>query len=114
MTDAVTQLQEASTLFEQLGAARQLARVESELRRMGIRRGARGKRARPLSGWASLTESERRVAALVAEGRTNPEIAEQLFISRRTVETHVSHILRKLELTSRVQLAAEAARRADG
>lgn len=109
--DATAQLHEAVELFEKLGAARRLAHAESELRRLGVRRGARGARARPPGGWESLTESELKIASLVAEGLSNPLIAERLFISRRTVETHVSHILRKLELSSRVQLAAEAARR---
>lgn len=111
--EAVAQLHEAVALCESLGAARQLARADSELRRLGVRRGARGTRARPLRGWASLTDSELRIATLVAEGLSNPQIAERLFISRRTVETHVSHILRKLEVASRVQLAAEAARRSN-
>jgi DNA-binding CsgD family transcriptional regulator len=53
-----------------------------------------------------LTRREREVAALVAQGRSNREIAEQLFLSERTVETHVSRILNKLDLTSRTQLAA--------
>jgi DNA-binding NarL/FixJ family response regulator len=58
-----------------------------------------------------MTQSEQRIADLVAEGLSNPEIARRLYVSRRTVETHVSHILRKLDLSSRVQLAAEAVRR---
>ena len=111
--EAVTQLREAVAVCERLGAGRQLARADSELRGLGVRRGARGTRARPLGGWESLTESELKIATLVAEGLSNPQIAERLFISRRTVETHVSHILRKLELSSRVQIAAEAARRSD-
>ena len=91
---------------------RAVARADALLRSLGVRRGRRGARRRPESGWESLTESEERVAALVAEGLTNPEIGERLFVSRRTVETHVSHAFRKLGLSSRTQLAAEAARRA--
>jgi predicted transcriptional regulator len=53
-----------------------------------------------------------KVVRLVAERLTNPEIAERLFISRRTVQTHVSHALTKLSVPSRRELAAEAARRA--
>ena len=52
------------------------------------------------------------MARLASEGLTNPEIAARLFVSRRTVATHMSHILAKLDLTSRVELAAEVARRA--
>jgi DNA-binding NarL/FixJ family response regulator len=51
------------------------------------------------------------VSRLVAEGLTNPEIGARLYVSRRTVETHLSHVFRKLGLTSRTQLAAELSRR---
>jgi len=54
----------------------------------------------------SLTDREHEVARLVAQGLTNPQIATTLTIGRRTVQTHVSHILEKLDLTSRAQLAA--------
>jgi DNA-binding CsgD family transcriptional regulator len=72
------------------------------------RRG-RGERKRPTSGWASLTPTERDVARLVAEGLANNEIAARLFISRRTVQTHLTHVYAKLGIASRVQLAQEAA-----
>ena len=72
---------------------------------------ARGPRTRPAAGWASLTPTELQVVQLVADGRTNPEIATALFMSRATVKTHVSHVLAKLGLTSRAELAAEAGRR---
>ena len=52
-----------------------------------------------------MTDTERRIAAMVAAGRSNPDIAAELFLSRRTVRNHVSHILAKLELSSRVELA---------
>jgi non-specific serine/threonine protein kinase len=52
-----------------------------------------------------LSDRELEVARLVAQGLSNPAIAAQLFVSRATVKTHVSHILRKLALDSRVQLA---------
>lgn len=73
-----------------------------------VRRG-RGERKRPSSGWASLTPTERDVARLVAEGLANNEIAARLFISRRTVQTHLTHVYAKLDIGSRVQLAHEAA-----
>ncbi|MGH2658810.1 MAG: response regulator transcription factor [Actinomycetota bacterium] len=65
------------------------------------------------SGWEALTETERSVANLVARGMSNSQIAESMFLSRRTVQAHVSHASGKLGLTSRAGLAAEAARRSD-
>ncbi len=71
---------------------------------------AHGTRKRPATGWASLSPTELEVVALVAEGKTNPEIASALTISRATVKTHVSHVLTKLALGSRSEIAAEFAR----
>jgi DNA-binding CsgD family transcriptional regulator len=71
----------------------------------------RGSRRRPSSGWASLTPTELDVVRLVSDGLANKEIAVRLFISPRTVQTHLTHVYTKLGLTSRVQLAQEAARR---
>ncbi len=70
----------------------------------------RGERKRPSSGWASLTPAERDVVRLVSEGLANNDIATRLFVSPRTVQTHLTHVYTKLGLTSRVQLAQEAAR----
>jgi DNA-binding CsgD family transcriptional regulator len=72
----------------------------------------RGERKRPASGWASLTPAERDVVRLVSEGLANNDIATRLFISPRTVQSHLTHVYTKLALTSRVQLAQEAARHA--
>jgi DNA-binding CsgD family transcriptional regulator len=72
----------------------------------------RGERKRPASGWASLTPTERDVVRLVSEGLGNKDIATRLFVSPRTVQTHLTHVYTKLGLTSRVQLAQEAARHA--
>jgi DNA-binding CsgD family transcriptional regulator len=85
--------------------------VKHRLRAHGLRRGARGRRARPSYGWESLTPTELRVVDLAVLGRTTREIAEQLYISRNTVETHLKHIYRKLGVASRIQLAAAATRR---
>jgi predicted ATPase/class 3 adenylate cyclase/DNA-binding CsgD family transcriptional regulator len=71
----------------------------------------RGQRKRPTSGWASLTPAEREVVRLVSEGLANNDIATRLFVSPRTVQAHLTHVYTKLGLTSRVQLAQEAARR---
>jgi predicted ATPase/class 3 adenylate cyclase/DNA-binding CsgD family transcriptional regulator len=70
----------------------------------------RGQRKRPNSGWGSLTPTERDVVQLVSEGLANNDIATRLFVSPRTVQTHLTHVYTKLGLTSRVQLAQEAAR----
>ena len=61
--------------------------------------------ARPTFGWDSLTESERRVADLVARGHSNKEIGERLYMSHRTVGSHLYRIFPKLGLRSRVELA---------
>jgi DNA-binding CsgD family transcriptional regulator len=71
----------------------------------------RGERKRPTSGWSSLTPAEREVVRLVSEGLANKDIATRLFVSPRTVQTHLTHVYTKLGLTSRVQLVQEAARR---
>jgi DNA-binding CsgD family transcriptional regulator len=83
------------------------------MRSLGIRKGTRGTRQRPATGWESLTETELRVAASAAEGLTNRDIARRLFISHHTVATHLAHIFGKLGVGSRVELAAEAARRGE-
>jgi DNA-binding CsgD family transcriptional regulator/tetratricopeptide (TPR) repeat protein len=106
------QLDGAQECYSVLGASWDAARAEARLRAHGLRRGAHGPRQRPKYGWASLTETELKVAALVAEGMSNPDIARRTFTSRRTVQYHVSNILAKLGLSSRVELAALIARRA--
>jgi len=70
----------------------------------------RGQRKRPTSGWASLTPTESQVVRLVSEGLANSDVAARLFVSPRTVQTHLTHVYTKLGLTSRVQLVQEAAR----
>ena len=98
----------AVDLYSSLGAARDVARLQARFRAHGIRRAPRVKHRRALRGWDSLTPAEARIAALVAEGLTNPQIAAKLFLSHRTVATHVSHILGKLDVRSRIDIAREA------
>ena len=74
-------------------------------------RGGRGERKRPASGWESLTSAELDVVRLVCEGLANKEIAARLFVSPKTVQAHLTHVYTKLGLSSRVQLAQEAASR---
>lgn len=107
--EAKTMLTEAVDLYHSCGVRRSERRVTAELRRLGVRQSSREARDRPATGWEALTPTELEVSALAAEGLTNPEIGRRLFISRRTVETHLSHVYAKLGVSSRVELAAEAA-----
>jgi DNA-binding CsgD family transcriptional regulator len=109
------QAREAFTLsvevYTSLGAAADVARVQATFRAHGIRRGPHAKHRQARSGWDSLTATEIKIAAFVQEGLSNPEIAAKLLLSRRTVATHVSHILKKLDVHSRTDIAREAALR---
>jgi DNA-binding CsgD family transcriptional regulator len=109
--EAAALLNEAVAAYEELEAVWDVARVQSAQRNVGsspIRRARR----RASFGWESLTPSETKVVSLVAEGRTNRQIADLLFVSRRTVATHMEHVFQKLGYANRVELAAEAIRRA--
>lgn len=108
---AVDLLDEAASVHIDSGADADLGRVDALLRAHGVRRRRRGP-ARADRGWESLSPSERKVVELVAEGLSNPQIGARLFISRRTVETHLAHVFRKLGLSSRAQVAAARAARA--
>ena len=108
--EALDLLDEAATIHADIGAEADRARVENALRDLGARRRQRAP-SRPSFGWASLTPMETEVSQLVAEGLTNPEIGVRLYISRRTVETHLSHVFTKLGLIGRTQLASEYTKR---
>lgn len=99
-------------LYSTLGAEWDLSRCQATFRGYGIRRGPRAQHRRSRQGWDSLTPTELKVVELVAGGMSNPQIAAHLFLSRRTVQTHVSHILAKLGMHSRTDIAREASRRA--
>jgi DNA-binding NarL/FixJ family response regulator len=99
-TDARQQLSEALELATLCGAAPLAARAETELRATGAR-----PRRIALRGVDSLTPSERRIAELAAEGPTNREIAQTLFVTPRTVEVHLTNVYRKLGIGARLQLA---------
>jgi DNA-binding CsgD family transcriptional regulator len=110
LAEAISFLEEAGELYEEIGAVRDGARVRSELRKHGVTRGTRGRQPRATEGWDSLTKTELKVLSLVAQRLSNPEVAERMFVSRHTIESHLKHIYRKLRIASRVELAAEAAR----
>ena len=104
---AVDVLDRALALYTELGASWGARRVRSRLRELGVRR--RLVTAEPeTSGWAALTTAEVTVARLVAEGLTNREVAERLFVSPHTVNSHLRHVFSKLGITSRVELARVA------
>jgi DNA-binding CsgD family transcriptional regulator len=107
---ARTTYTKAVEVYTDLGALWDIRRGDARLRRFGIRRGGRRGPRRPSTGWKALTPVELQVAGLVAAGRSNPDIARQLFLSAHTVRTHVSHILTKLDAQSRVDIAREAQR----
>jgi DNA-binding CsgD family transcriptional regulator len=104
-TAARAAVADAVEQYTALGADWDILRAETRLRRCGIQR-RRGRRRRPATGWDALTPTERKVAHLLADGQSNPDIASRMFLSRRTVEVHVSHILTKLDARSRTEVAA--------
>lgn len=101
---------EAVSLLEGLRAVGEMRGAQAMLRAAGVRLGGRVKRA-AASGWGSLTDGELRVVRLAVEGRSNQQIAIALHLSPRTVGWHLSNVFGKLGLSSRAELAAEAARR---
>jgi DNA-binding CsgD family transcriptional regulator/tetratricopeptide (TPR) repeat protein len=105
---AVAALEAALAGYRRMGAVPDRDRALGRMRALGIRRGPREAHRDVDSGWASLTATEIRIAALVRDGLTNREIGTRLFVSPRTVQTHVSHILQKTGLRSRVEIARAA------
>ena len=103
---AIEQLERAAAEFDRLGAQRSREAAERELRQLGqhIHRRSQPSRAQG-DGIAALTKRELQIARLIVDRRTNREIAEELFLSARTVETHVRNLFRKLDADSRVEVA---------
>jgi ATP/maltotriose-dependent transcriptional regulator MalT len=103
---AVIELERAARDFEECGALRYRDAAERELGKLGHRM---HRRTRPgktgAAGIESLTERELQVARLVVDRKTNPEIAAELFLSQKTVQTHLRNIFRKIDVASRVELA---------
>jgi DNA-binding CsgD family transcriptional regulator len=111
--EGIETLGRALTLYAQCGAAWDAGRVRSRLRAHGVRRRLVTPE-REETGWAGMTDSELAVARLVAQGLTNREVAEQLFVSPHTVSSHLRRVFSKLDINSRVELtrlAGEEGRR---
>ncbi len=106
--EGVALLGRALELYARAGASWDAARVRRRLRALGVRRRLTAM-APPRNGWSGLTESELHVARLVAQGLTNRQVAERLFLSQHTVSNHLRHAFAKLDVTSRVELARLAA-----
>ncbi|MFJ2032177.1 AAA family ATPase [Streptosporangium sp. NPDC087985] len=102
---AVDSLNSALSCYASVDAIRDAARVRGRLRLLGERRRHWIRTEHPVSGWASLTGTERAVCDLVAQGLTNRQAAEQMFISEHTVAFHLRQVFRKLCIHSRVELA---------
>ena len=109
----VALLKEALLVYQRLGAEYDVRAVEAMLRSAGVSFGRRGARARPATGWQALTKTEYDVLVLIAQGLTAREAGGRLFISPRTVETHVAHIFAKLGCSSRAEVRAMFAKRPD-
>ena len=102
---AVACLDEALGGYGRASAERDLARIRRRLRKLGVRRQHRAPSTRPSAGWDSLTETEQVTATLVAEGLTNQQVAERMYLSPHTVAFHLKQVFRKLDIGSRVELA---------
>jgi DNA-binding CsgD family transcriptional regulator/tetratricopeptide (TPR) repeat protein len=98
-------------VYDQLGAQQLHLRLRSDLRACGLVMRPRRSPPRPRQGWDSLTASEDTIVDLAGEGLTNSEIADRLYVSRRTVESHLGRVYTKLGLSTRTQLVAAAVRR---
>jgi DNA-binding CsgD family transcriptional regulator len=107
---AVAAMEEAIAGYERMRSIVDRDRLLARMRLLGIRRGSRQAHRTQASGWDALTATERRITDLVCDGLTNREIAARLYISPRTVQSHVSHVLEKTGLRSRVEVAAAAPR----
>ena len=103
---AIAELEQAASAFHACGARRYRDAADHELRLLGRRVHRRTQPGQAdATGVATLTKREEQIARLVVDRRTNPEIAETLFLSPKTVETHMRNIFRKLDVASRADVA---------
>jgi DNA-binding NarL/FixJ family response regulator len=107
---AIAHLARAGDEAAACGAPRVQDEARRALRRAGVRVGRGGARAPATDGLAGLSAREQEIAALVADGLTNREIGARLFLSEKTIETHLTRVFQKLGLRSRAQVAAAVAR----
>ena len=109
---AEAMLRQAYDLYEELGSAEGAARVRAWLRTVGTRLCHWTHADRPAFGWESLTDTERTITDLVAQGLSNRQVASRVFLSTHTVAFHLRHVFWKLGVSSRVQLARISAEQA--
>jgi DNA-binding CsgD family transcriptional regulator len=104
-TRAASEYRQAGIEANTAGAATEEQLAELGLRRLGVRTWRRGRASRGESALDRLSERERQIATLIAAGNSNPEIANTLFLSRKTIERHVSNILARTNTRNRTDLA---------
>ncbi|MFR0359563.1 helix-turn-helix transcriptional regulator [Streptomyces sediminimaris] len=108
---AIAHFEEAAHLAAASGAGRDQERIRRRLRRLGVRTAPARTHPGDRQGWEELTESERKLIPLVVEGLTNRAMADRLYVSVHTVNTHMKHIFTKLGINSRVELTRLAIER---
>ncbi|MFF3563591.1 ATP-binding protein [Streptomyces sp. NPDC002574] len=101
---AVAPLEEAARLLSAVGAAHDHERIRHRLRDVGVRAFPVARRTADTTGWDALTDSELKVVHLVADGLTNRAVADRLYLSVHTVNTHLKHVFTKLGINTRVEL----------
>jgi DNA-binding CsgD family transcriptional regulator len=106
-TRAIELLEQSRAGYESVNAERDLARIRSRMRGVGVHARHWTYAQRPSFGWASLTDTERRVVDLVSSGLTNREVAQRLFLSHHTVAFHLRQVFRKVDVCTRVQLTRD-------
>jgi DNA-binding NarL/FixJ family response regulator len=111
--EAVTELRRVAEEADRGCHSRLRDAAARELRQLGVRLAAASARGGGSAGLDALSEREREIVALVAEGRSNKEVAATLFLSAKTIEHHLSRAYGKLGVRSRVELASLVARESE-